>query len=171
MMTRNLHGSLMVALLLLAGCMSTAVHQVYPGAALPPEETCVLTVPALLDVVAIDGVQMDRMLRLKTGSEQRLSLLPGNHLLQVRYYDPTADESRHELYMAGPVVVRFKAAAKGSYALQFETSLQNPALKRTPDKFRAWVNDGSPASETTAPSLGPAPLVPTTPAKSVLLDR
>lgn len=171
-MNRTIQGTLIVAMLALAGCMSSAVHQAYAGAPLPPEETCVLAVPALLDVVAIDGAPMERMLRVKTGSEQRLSLLPGDHLLQVRYYDPTADESRHELYMAGPVLVRFKAAARGAYALQFETSRENPSLKHTPEKFRAWVDDGLQAAGTTAPTLlGPAPAGPTTPAKSVLLDK
>ena len=134
-----------------------------------------LVVPALLDVVAIDGAPMERLLRMKLGSEQQLSLLPGAHTLQVRYYDPTADEARHELYMAGPVIVGFQAEPRGVYRLRFETSLENPALKRTPDKFRAWIGDVAPAIQ--PPSGGDRPGIPTrspefptVPAKSVLLN-
>jgi len=158
---------IMVAAALVSGCAST-VYQAYPGAPLPPAETCVLVVPALLDVVAIDHAPLDRMLRLKTTSEQRLALLPGDHTLQVRYYDPSADESRRELYMAGPVVVHFKAAPQGVYELRFETSRENPALRRTPDKFRAWVGD---AVQSAGPMPGTLePGAPAAPAKSVLID-
>jgi len=167
---------ILIAAVLLSGCASTSTYQAYPGAPLPPDETCVLVVPALLDVVAIDGAPMERLLRMKLGSEQQLLLLPGAHTLQVRYYDPTADESRHELYMAGPVIVRFQAEPRGVYRLRFETSLENPALRRTHDKFRAWIGDSAPEIQTVtgrtqAGIPTPPPALPTAPAKSVLLDH
>ena len=81
-----------------AGCQTADFHQAYPGAPLPAEETCMLRVPAILDVQSIDGVPTEWSLRFKKSEFQELSLVAGNHHLLVRYNDPTADESRQEMH-------------------------------------------------------------------------
>ena len=131
--------ALAAAALLLCGCLSNDFRQVYAGAPLPADETCTLLVPAMLDVRAIDGVSTDWSLRLKKGRMQELSMLPGHHRLLIRYYDPTADESRHEIYEADRIEVTFDAKPRSVHEMKYDTWAHNPELRRNKEKVRVWV--------------------------------
>ena len=130
--------------LLGAGCFSSDVHQAYAGAPLPADMTCTLQVPGLLEVRAIDGVPTDWSLRIKKAQVQVLSLLAGGHRLQVKYYDPTADESRHEVYEAGPFELSFVGDAGSVHELKYETVQSNPELRKTGQKARVWLDQVKP---------------------------
>ena len=134
-----------------AGCFSNDFHQAYPGAPLLPEETCTLRVPAMLDVRAIDGVATDWSLRVKKGPMQELSLLSGAHQLLVRYYDPTADESRQEIYEVDRIAVAFQANPKSVHELQYETWTRNAEMRRAKQKVRVWVTQIDPGQPVPAP--------------------
>ena len=133
------------------GCLSNDFHQAYPGAPLPPEETCTLRVPAMLDVRAIDGVPTDWNLRVRKGAMQELSLLPGTHRLLLRYYDPTADESRQEIYEVDRLDVAFQANPQSVHELQYETWVRNPDMRHAKQKVRVWVVQVSPGQPVPAP--------------------
>jgi len=149
-MKTMLSTALAACALLGAGCLSSKVHQAYPGAPQPVDRTCILRVPYLLEVRAIDGVPADWSLRIKNDSVQKLSLLSGGHRLQIRYYDPTADESRHEIYDAGPFDVTFVGDAGSVHELKYETSKSNPELRTTNQKVRVWVKQLKPGTAASA---------------------
>ena len=143
-MRTALLAALAVSALLGAGCLSDDIRQAYPGAPLPADETCTLRVPAMLDVRSIDGVPTAWSLRLKKGSMQELSLLPGNHRLLVRYYDPTADDALHEVYEADRIEVSLAANPKSVHELKYDTWARNPELRKAKEKVRIWVVELSP---------------------------
>ncbi len=134
-----------------AGCFSNDFHQAYPGAPLLPEETCTLRVPAMLDVRAIDGVPTSWSLRMKKGAMQELSLLPGHHQLLVRYYDPTADESRQEIYEVDRIEVALQANPQSVHELQYETWTRNAEMRRAREKVRIRVVEISPGKPSPDP--------------------
>jgi hypothetical protein len=142
--------------LLGAGCFSSAVLQSYSGAPLPATETCTLRVPSLLELRAIDGVPTDWSLRIKKDPVQLLSLRAGRHRLLVKYYDPTADESRYEVYEAGPFETIFVGDPGSVQELKYETSNSNSELRKTRQKARVWVEQVSPGTPATATHLPPA---------------
>ena len=131
--------ALTLSALLGAGCLTESIHQAYAGAPLPAHETCTLRVPAMLDVRGVDGVPMDWSLRVKQGSVQELSLLPGNHQLWVRYYDPTADATKQEIYEADRILVSFNANPESVSELKYETWTHNPELRKAKEKVHVWV--------------------------------
>ncbi len=143
-MKAALPGLLMVLALLGAGCLTDDIRQAYPGAPLPADETCTLFVPAMLDVRSIDGVPMDWSMRIKRGKMQELSLLPGNHRLLIRYYDPTADESRQEIYEVDRIELSLAANPKSVQELKYDTWTHNAALRQAREKVRVWVEQISP---------------------------
>lgn len=150
---------LLLSVLLGAGCLSSDVHQAYPGAALAANETCTLQVPGELEVRAIDGIPTDWSLRIRKDPVQTLSLVAGGHRLQVKYYDPTADESKHEIYDAGPFDLSFVGSAGSVHALRFETVKTNPELRKTNQKVLVWV-DRIKAGQVAAAVQPVAPVVP-----------
>ena len=135
----SLPAMLATCVLLGAGCFSPDVHQVYLGEPQPPEKTCTLLVPGLLEIRAIDGVPADWRLRIKRASMQELSLLAGSHYVLVKYYDPTADESRHEVYEDAPVVITFLGDCGSVHELKYETALQHPELRSAGRKVHIWA--------------------------------
>ena len=153
--------TILAALALLgAGCLSDDIRQAYPGAPLSADETCMLRVPAMLDVQAIDGVPTDWSMRVKRGRMQDLSLLPGNHRLLIRYYDATADESKHEVYEADRLEVVLMANPRSVHELKYETWARNPEMRRAKEKVRVWleqVSSGVPTSPRPAAAAGRAP--------------
>jgi hypothetical protein len=138
-MRYGIHAMLAMCVLLGAGCVSEGVRQAYAGAALPDSETCALVVPAMLDVRAIDGVPTDWSLRVKSESARTLRLLPGTHRLWVRYYDPSADEKRREVYEVDRIEVTLQAAAQSVHELRYETWTRNMEMQRARQKVRVWV--------------------------------
>ena len=125
--------------LLGAGCLSDDIHQAYPGAPLAADQTCTLFVPAMLDVQAIDGVPMDWSLRMKKGKRQELHLIAGHHRLLVRYYDATADESKHEVYEVDRLEVLLVANPQSVHELKYDTWALNLEMRRAREKVRVWV--------------------------------
>jgi hypothetical protein len=121
------------------GCLTADVRQAYPGAPLPAAETCALRVPAMLDVRAVDGVRTDWSLRVKQGSSQLLRLPAGTRRLLVRYYDPTADESRREVYEQDNIEVLLQANPQSEHELKYETWTRNLEMQRARQKVRVWV--------------------------------
>ena len=156
--------------LLGAGCLSSEVRQAYSGAPQPADKTCTLHVPDILEVRAIDGVPTDWNLRIRKEPVQELILLSGGHRLQVKYYDPTADESRHEIYDAGPFEVAFVGDGRSVYELKYETAKTSPDLRKSGQKVRVWVvqvKPGKPAAAARPPTVSvsapmpvPAPAAP-----------
>lgn len=135
------------------GCLSPDIHQAYPGAPLPAEQTCTLLVPAMLDVRSIDGVPTDWSLRLKKGGMQELSMIPGRHRLLVRYYDPTADESRQEVYQEDRIDVLLDANPGSAHELKYDTWTYNPELRKAREKVRVWVMEISPGVPAAVPRV------------------
>lgn len=129
----------LVCALACGGCLNGDVRQGYPGAALPVDETCTLQVPAMLDVRAVDGVRTDWSLRVKQGRTQSLRLPAGTHRLVVRYYDPTADESRREVYAMDGIEVLLQANRQSEHVLKYETWTRNLDMQRARQKVRIWV--------------------------------
>ena len=144
--------ALALSALLGAACLTDDVRQAYPGAPLPANETCVLRVPAMLDVRAIDGVPTDWSLRIKKGNLQTITLLPGSHRLLVRYYDPTADESRREPYEVDRMDVTLVANPQSVHELKYETWTRNMDMQRAKQKVRVWVEQVSPGVPRATPA-------------------
>lgn len=145
--------ALFACALLGTGCLTSEVRQTYPGAPQPADKTCTLHVPDILEVRAIDGVPTDWSLRIRKEPVQELSLLSGGHRLQVKYYDPTADESRHVIYDAGPFEVAFVGDARSVYELKYETAKTSPELRKTSQKVRVWVVQVKPGTPVAAPAV------------------
>ena len=110
----------------------------------------------MLDVRAIDGVATDWSLRVKKGKMQELRMIPGNHRLLIRYYDATADESKHEVYEADRLEVALVANPQSVHELKYDTWAHNPDLRRAKEKVRVWVEQVSPGVPA-APAAGAAP--------------
>lgn len=114
---RSLALPLLAAVLFLSGCASSrGPQQAYEGVARAPAEVATLEVPEELQVMAIDGREPPpSFLR----SQVQLALLPGEHVLGLRYvhlFQINSDE--HEVVRSGQAALRFTAVAGGRYRLE-----------------------------------------------------
>ena len=85
-------------------------------------------------------------------------MAPGNHRLLVRYYDPTADESRQEIYEVDRIAVALTANPKSVHELQYDTWTHDPELRKTGEKVRVWVVELAPGMPAASPAAAAAPV-------------
>lgn len=114
---RSLALPLLAAVLSLAGCASSRLpQQTYEGPARAPAEVAILEVPEEVQVMAIDGREPPpSFLR----SQVRLALLPGEHVLGLRYVHLfQINSEEHEVVRSGQAALRFTAGAGGRYRLE-----------------------------------------------------
>lgn len=114
---RSLALPLLAAVLSVSGCASSQLpQQAYEGPARAPAEVAVLDVPEDVQVMAIDGREPPAsFLR----SQVTLALLPGEHVLSLRYvhlFQINSDD--HEVVRSGQAALRFPAVAGGRYRLE-----------------------------------------------------
>lgn len=108
---------LVVLLLALGGCAANrGPLKAYEGPQLPAGQVALLDVPEQIQVLAIDGREPPANFMT---SKLQLALLPGEHVLVLRYvqlFQITSDD--HEVVRSSQAALRFTAAAGGQYRLQ-----------------------------------------------------
>jgi uncharacterized protein YccT (UPF0319 family) len=124
----------------LAGCASPQVVRLYEGT-LPPGNVAVLTVPPLVDVLAVDGTGVTARRYGPLSRDQELHLSPGAHVVTARYsavYD--IDHDDHHVVYSEPVQLRFQAEEGGAYRLVCEEGRPIPGTDRIEAEFRVVAN-------------------------------
>ncbi|MFT5123196.1 MAG: hypothetical protein ACI9TH_003673 [Kiritimatiellia bacterium] len=110
-------------LLVLVGCASTQIAQLYEGPARSADAIALLDVPYDFNLLAIDGRENRRVqLGVQSGPRQ-FAILPGDHTLRLSYYriwDRGSDD--HDVVRSQPFEVSFVAEAGRQYTLSFPPS-------------------------------------------------
>lgn len=119
---------LSAALSLLAGCATQPPQQTWDGPARPAGEVALLEVPEEVQVMAIDGREPPpTFLR----SQSTLALLPGEHVLSLRYvqlFQVSSEE--HEVVRSRQAALRFSSVAGGRYRLEVPAQRELDGARR-----------------------------------------
>lgn len=147
---------------LIAGCSAPGPVRLYDGQARPAVEVTSVQVPEQIQVMSMDGVEVTGTL-LQRG--QSLELLPGEHVLTLRYVQLFQISSEdHEVVRSRQAALRFLAEAGGTYRLEMDAQPSLDAARKfaKDPKFRL-VNAGTGAVQhsTAIKSYAEASLVDT----------
>ena len=117
--------------LVMAGC-STTKKQIYAGDARPAAEIAVLRSTSVVQVMELDGKQVDKSDVQFMPTKVEYHVLPGTHSLVARYsvmYD--LDESEHTPFRSDPISLTFDTEPGGIY---------DPKVKTSNERVRGLVN-------------------------------
>jgi len=129
------------------GCASSGSYKMYAGPERPAEKTAVMSLPYVLEVMALDGGKAEiPPAVMRSNAEYELAILPGHHELAVRYSDPfvnyeeTDNSDRgYRIDKTAPFFLTVEAVAGHHYRIEYKTKKQDPSLKR--NEVKVWVVD------------------------------
>jgi uncharacterized protein YccT (UPF0319 family) len=160
---------MLVGLLVLvsAGCATVKPRQMYEGPPRAEDRIARLLVPEVVQVLSVDGKDLDVRAFKLFGHRQELHLLPGRHRLTARYSVVLDLESEeHELFYAAPVTLEFDAEAGRVYRVAHRTGrLRMEGEERMMD-VELWVEAAAaknpePLSRAVEPADAPVVAAPT----------
>lgn len=150
------------ALALLAGCATQLPQQTWEGPARPAGEVALLEVPEQVQVMAIDGREPPpSFLR----SQSTLALLPGEHVLSLRYvqlFQVSSEE--HDVVRSRQAALRFSSVAGGRYRLEVPVQRDREAAQRfakAPEFRLVNIGGGEAVVSTPIKSFAEASLIDT----------
>lgn len=152
----------LAATLLLSGCASQGPLKAYEGPERPLTEVALVDAPEEIQVMAIDGREPPPgFLRSST----RLALLPGEHVLSLRYvqlFRLGADE--HDVIRSRQAALRFNAEPGRQYRLDMPPQSSRDSAREFAKNPRFQLLDaqgGSAAESTAVKSYAEASLIDT----------
>lgn len=158
--------------LVLAGCATGRVYQMYDGSPRPADQVARLVVPNAIDVYSIDGKVVYDFL-LKAGKSE-VHLLPGPHSVVARYNKIWVEGPEgQQAVKSGLVGMNFDARAGRCYRIAFPEPQDLDAAVKFADHVKLWIEDtrpDTPATVAAKPTLAkpdaassPAPASSNTP--------
>lgn len=123
-----------------AGCATPAGPiQVYQGSKRPQDEIMTLIVPTALEVLAVDGKEID--LPYFTGKDYKMELLPGIHKLQVIYKESWGDSTSSAVVVSDVSSFRLSAVAGTTMMLKHDGPRDLVTASRFSDMPTIWLFD------------------------------
>lgn len=120
------------------GCATpTGLVQVYEGPQRPQNEVVTLTVPAALEVLAVDGEEIK--IPYFGGSDYKLQLLPGQHTLELFYKESWGGPTDSGVVVSDVSMFRFTARAGAEYIAQHDGPKNLVLASRFSDMPRIWL--------------------------------
>ncbi len=144
----------------LTGCGTTAVKQMYPGPALPPEQTASLTAPFTVDIQKVDGEKFRGAGFFTPVREFRLEFAPGPHQITARYSNPYEDSApdHRPVWKTRPATLAFEAEAGRQYRLDVQLPGETDADGQVINQAQLRIVTVPQAAE--APALVSKPIEP-----------
>ncbi|MDP2229230.1 MAG: DUF2057 family protein [Moraxellaceae bacterium] len=100
----------------LSACSTPGSVQMYDGPARPAQELVHISFPEQVQVLAVDGREPGNLLLQR---QQGLDLLPGEHVLSVRYVELfRMGSDDHEIVRSRPAALRFTAQAGSRFRIE-----------------------------------------------------
>jgi uncharacterized protein YccT (UPF0319 family) len=129
------------AIILTASACASPVKsvQVYPGPARPDTEVAKVLVPPELEILTVDGEDIE--VPFADVSDYELRLLPGPHELVMVYQKLWGNEAQAKLVVSDAVGVQLDAKAASSYQLEYEHPRNVDAAEQSARDFKVWVVD------------------------------
>lgn len=159
---RALALSLLLCLQLLQGCVARGPLAAYEGPARPVAEVALLQVPEQVQVMAIDGREPPPSF---LASQVELALLPGEHVLSLRYVELfRLGSDEHEVIRSRQAALRFTAVAGGRYRLVVPAQRDRDAARafaKAPTFTLTDLGGGAAVESTAIKSYAEASLVDT----------
>ncbi|MBP7178697.1 MAG: DUF2057 domain-containing protein [Moraxellaceae bacterium] len=137
-------------IVLLAGCAAPGTVRLYDGEARQPAEVALISAPEQVQVMALDGVEPTGLLRQHS---QSLELLPGEHVLTLRYVQLfQINASEHEVVRSRQAALRFTAVAGTEYRLEMDKQPSLDAARKfaKAPQFRLINNANETVGQSTA---------------------
>lgn len=113
--------------------------QVYPGPARPDSEVAKVLVPPELEILTVDGEDIE--VPFADISDYELRLLPGSHELVMVYQKLWNDEATGKLVVSDAVGVQLDAKAASSYQLEYERPRNMDAAEQSARDFKVTLVD------------------------------
>lgn len=105
----------------------------------------VLSVPETIELMAINGERAPLVLKQR---DVKLALVPGEHRLEIRYFNLwDLDADSHEIVKSSPVVLKLSLKSGRQYQFQVPPVFESPA------QAREYVRDFQPQVVTTTPAV------------------
>lgn len=147
--------------LLTAGCAAQGPLKVYDGPVRPAAEVAEVVAPEQVEVMSIDGREPPPgFLR----SQVRFALLPGEHVLSLRYVELfNIGSEGHEVIRSRQAAVRFTAVAGGVYRLDYPRQSGRDAAREfaKAPRFRLVSEQGGTVESVAIKSQAEASLIDT----------
>ncbi|MEJ2110290.1 MAG: DUF2057 family protein [Acidobacteriota bacterium] len=156
MMQRFLSAGLFtVALLLgLTCCVSTKKVSLYDSSKVRPMDVAHLVTPIDIEILDVDGTEIDSLADILIGTENDIEIAPGDHEITVRYSDFWEyDRDNFEKFRSRKITLKFQADAGRYYQLVHPNLRNIREAERFTENPEIWIQEiekGSelPASET-----------------------
>jgi uncharacterized protein YccT (UPF0319 family) len=153
---------LLILCSLLAGCAASGPLKTYEGSERPAAELAVVNVPEVIEVLAIDGREPPPSL---LRSNMQLALLPGEHVLSLRYvqlFQIGSDD--HDVIRSRQAALRFTATSGRSYSLEIPRQTNRDQARefaKSPQFKLVSASDGSAVDSAPIKSYAEASLIDT----------
>jgi len=121
--------------LTMSGCyFNPNVHKLYPNAEfaeLPENQIAILLIAPPIQIDIVDFTNIPQKKGGYWGDSHRFELLPGQHIIYVRYWEPTGN-FRGERYSKSSIKLSFMALAGHKYRVKYSSDIKT---------WNAWVED------------------------------
>lgn len=118
--------------LIMSGCSGPHVHKLYPNSGfvdLPEKQIAILLIAPPIQIDIVDFRNIPSKKGIYSGDSHRFELLPGQHTIFVRYWEPT---TRGERYSNNSIKLTFTALAGHKYRVKHSSGGKT---------WNVWVED------------------------------
>lgn len=147
--------------LLEGGCATPGALKAYEGPARPAAEVAEIAAPEQVEIMSIDGREPPPGF---LHSQTRIALLPGEHVLSLRYVELFRVSSEdHEVIRSRQAALRFTAEAGGLYRLDYppQASLEAAREFAKAPRFQLVGGKGAAVESVAVKSQAEASLIDT----------
>lgn len=151
-MSRSLLLPLALLILLLAGCASAPIVLHEEG--VPAAAVATVVLPEQLEVVSINGVEVEGASGMLTKGDKTLELTPGRYELLVFYRELWERADQHDVLRSDPALFVIDAAAGGRYRVDYARPADIESARALAADFGGWVEDLATGTRTPARASG-----------------
>ena len=136
--------TILLGTMLLAGCTTMRVQQLYEGSPRGASEIARILVPSGIEIGQVDGSHIMRTYALPGGDTQELHVLPGKHVLKGRYaVILDVSEWEHISFKSDFAQFAFTAQAGQTYEVKYEEPAQNVIEREISVPIDIWIVDAN----------------------------
>lgn len=143
----------LLAFALLAGCAHPPL-KLYEGPDRPATELATLTVPEEVEVISVNGKDVEGARGLMRKGDAVLQLAPGRYEVLAFYREIWQTGDAHDTLKSDPALFDVDAAAGGQYRIGYDAPRTYEEAQRLAARFSGWVEDRATGTRTPSRDSG-----------------